>query len=524
MKSLLLVILTLFTTQLLSQQNEIANFFHWGDNDFQNVLGNDSLIIHETHHYSILGDRMILRKLDNTLNVQKELDVRFGVMAKLDDFENVFTLSTSFVDFDIAFNPAYVVFNKFDRNLDTLFSINIDSISLDNNVLSVGNGGFCLFDDFVLFAFLNHRIKIDLESGQILSHAKDTAFLFEIRSMEQLNDSMAVVQSGNSIYILNQNGIILNEVSTPRLENIIVKNQMIYGANANNFYEYNDNLEITNTFQNNTALFKTSLNHDGQILVGAKNKLLSLNQATFELNSIFENIYSDSIYSGFIKNNEILLYGNENAALPNSFSKYDSEFIRFSTPVDVSQLPDVGIKYVQLEVIPVGNSSSGMYQSYTSKINLTLENYGNSPIQDVFVIIEGKCNFWATENCYSGMVPINILPGENETLIFEDEYANSTFEKDYSNNSSCVEFDINTATEEFTNDSEINIFPNPSLGIFTIDYSSSLDHWEVFSLGRQLILEGSNSTVNLSEKSPGIYFIKITSKDGSYQWKKLIKN
>ncbi|SCY43806.1 Por secretion system C-terminal sorting domain-containing protein [Nonlabens sp. Hel1_33_55] len=72
----------------------------------------------------------------------------------------------------------------------------------------------------------------------------------------------------------------------------------------------------------------------------------------------------------------------------------------------------------------------------------------------------------------------------------------------------------------------INIYPNPSTGLFTIDSDQPVSY-KVFNLNGQLINESatsiSNNTVDISNAAKGLYFIKLNTNDGQTITKKLIK-
>ncbi|MCF6348776.1 MAG: T9SS type A sorting domain-containing protein [Flavobacteriaceae bacterium] len=69
------------------------------------------------------------------------------------------------------------------------------------------------------------------------------------------------------------------------------------------------------------------------------------------------------------------------------------------------------------------------------------------------------------------------------------------------------------------------IYPNPSLGIFTIDLKNNiLKNAAVFTLSGQQVMEATTNEVNISNLSNGIYFVKITSQSGKTVTRKIIKN
>lgn len=74
---------------------------------------------------------------------------------------------------------------------------------------------------------------------------------------------------------------------------------------------------------------------------------------------------------------------------------------------------------------------------------------------------------------------------------------------------------VTTHIQEFSIKSEINVFPNPSSGAFTVNVQNSVEHRELViidCLGREVfrkdISEGKN-LVEINQLSKGIYFLKI---------------
>lgn len=67
-------------------------------------------------------------------------------------------------------------------------------------------------------------------------------------------------------------------------------------------------------------------------------------------------------------------------------------------------------------------------------------------------------------------------------------------------------------TKDPTSTNKINIFPNPSTGLFTIKYdrlNQQNINWTVFDIHGNKVLSGNNSTVNLTNQARGVYFVKF---------------
>ena len=84
-----------------------------------------------------------------------------------------------------------------------------------------------------------------------------------------------------------------------------------------------------------------------------------------------------------------------------------------------------------------------------------------------------------------------------------------------------------TTVNETINNNFISVFPNPSSGIFNIQLKNNLSaNVQVYnSIGEEILGETMNqnkSAINLSDKSSGIYFIKINSAKGLQTEKVLI--
>jgi len=82
----------------------------------------------------------------------------------------------------------------------------------------------------------------------------------------------------------------------------------------------------------------------------------------------------------------------------------------------------------------------------------------------------------------------------------------------------------NKIEEEVSN---INIYPNPSNGLFNINLPNADNNIEIYNINGQLILSqktsNSNTTVDLSSQAKGVYFVKITSDQNVYNQKIIIK-
>ncbi len=86
-------------------------------------------------------------------------------------------------------------------------------------------------------------------------------------------------------------------------------------------------------------------------------------------------------------------------------------------------------------------------------------------------------------------------------------------------------------SSESFNVNQIAVFPNPSKGIFNIDFGSfNPDNIEVYDISGKLILQKNKlevsttqTSIDLSNTSDGVYFVKITSENNTIT-KRIIKN
>lgn len=81
-----------------------------------------------------------------------------------------------------------------------------------------------------------------------------------------------------------------------------------------------------------------------------------------------------------------------------------------------------------------------------------------------------------------------------------------------------------TSVGERSNQCQIDVFPNPSKGIFKLDLQQQYGY-QVFDLFGKLVLEGSSSgqtSIDLNSESNGIYILRVESEQGSFT-QKLVK-
>ena len=86
---------------------------------------------------------------------------------------------------------------------------------------------------------------------------------------------------------------------------------------------------------------------------------------------------------------------------------------------------------------------------------------------------------------------------------------------------------IVSGINEITNNEEINIFPNPSSGVFRIDAGNNkLKEIKVTDvLGRIVLvanINSANTTIDLSKETKGVYFVQLSDENNNSVNKKII--
>ena len=81
----------------------------------------------------------------------------------------------------------------------------------------------------------------------------------------------------------------------------------------------------------------------------------------------------------------------------------------------------------------------------------------------------------------------------------------------------------NLSTKETMADSSVKIYPNPTTGSVIVKAAKGLEKYEVYNVSGQKLTEGNTASINLDSFVPGIYFIKIQTKDKKVITEKMIK-
>jgi len=79
---------------------------------------------------------------------------------------------------------------------------------------------------------------------------------------------------------------------------------------------------------------------------------------------------------------------------------------------------------------------------------------------------------------------------------------------------------LSVASNELTN--SIEIYPNPTQGIFTLNHSG-IEKVEVYNYIGQKVLENNQKTINISHLTNGIYVLKVYINNGKVGMKRFVK-
>ncbi len=71
--------------------------------------------------------------------------------------------------------------------------------------------------------------------------------------------------------------------------------------------------------------------------------------------------------------------------------------------------------------------------------------------------------------------------------------------------------------------SKVTVYPNPTSGIFNVDSELNIAQIEVFNATGQKVLATANKEINLQSAANGLYFVTVTTNEGTQGTYKLIK-
>ena len=84
-----------------------------------------------------------------------------------------------------------------------------------------------------------------------------------------------------------------------------------------------------------------------------------------------------------------------------------------------------------------------------------------------------------------------------------------------------------SVSQNNTLENDVSVFPNPSTGIFTIEFSEKISAIEIYNTLGEKIYQSTITTlqseINLSNKPKGIYFLRIIAEDKIHTQKLIIQ-
>ena len=86
------------------------------------------------------------------------------------------------------------------------------------------------------------------------------------------------------------------------------------------------------------------------------------------------------------------------------------------------------------------------------------------------------------------------------------------------------EYDATLSTDDFNTFSDFSVYPNPTNGILNVKSNEEIVQIELFSLEGKKVKLIASSSIDISDVTRGIYFIKVQTALGSLGTKKIIKN
>lgn len=151
-----------------------------------------------------------------------------------------------------------------------------------------------------------------------------------------------------------------------------------------------------------------------------------------------------------------------------------------------------------------GNVLIGIYDN-----NWTLQ---NTTTVTAFAV---QCNTCGTS--YNANRPFLMLKGNYLYVSYDiEKYTNWVNAKDWQ--AGVKIYQINTPpnhVSELNQDTEVNIFPNPSNGIFYISTSDKIKtSYKIENIYGQLILEGDEKVIDISSQANGVYFYTVYNNEG----------
>lgn len=313
----------------------------------------------------------------------------------------------------------------------------------------------------------------------------------QIINIPDANFKRALLSPANGIDTNNDGEIQISEAESA---NRIAASD--YGIVSMEGIEYFSNISELFCEENQIEILDVSHNTQLELLFCYENKISSLNLSQNRgllvvwayMNPLIaidlsENIALEEIIVHQSLLTEINVTNNPNLQI------LDCDNMRL-TNLDISQNPQIGLLYA--------------YNNELTSLNIKNGNNQNMPV----VWIYGNPNLQCIQVDDENYANAQICDLPNYTGWCKDETAS------YSD-------DCQLGIEDFTI-SDFKLFPNPAKNILNIQSKENIENVKIYSTQGILVKEGSSKTIDVSQLSVGMYFLRVTIGDKRFT-KKFIK-
>ena len=303
------------------------------------------------------------------------------------------------------------------------------------------------------------------------------------------------------------------------------------------------NENVVDNDGNNSGESDADLNNDGEIQVSEAEAVLGLVVGFSDISSL-EGIksFTNLIWLNCRNNNLIELDITHNTSLLRLFSQSNSISGAFNTSQNIV-LAGITVHNNSISSLDLSNNPNlevlGCGDNLITEIDLSQNPYmhslycANNQISEID--ISNNPNFKEIICSSNQLTSLNIQNGNAENIdslnstnnsnlfciqVDNIEYANYVtwwIKDDWTDYS----VDCNLGAEDF-NQTYFTLYPNPTNEILNIDSQFPIDKVQIYTLQGVLVKEPFTKNINVSEFSPGIYFLSVTS-NGRNQTKKFIK-
>ncbi len=246
-----------------------------------------------------------------------------------------------------------------------------------------------------------------------------------------------------------------------------------------------------------------------------------------------ENTSFTDVFTGVVPNNaygygkvhalDLLRYANRNALV--DICTLDS--IRVNDVINTTNI--VWMNNSNLVSLPFVTSTNFFYtanDAFGCKIFSDTVNLSTNPVPPTPVIsVSGNLltvGAYPTIQWYQNNLP---LLGETNTTFTMVPPAIYDIYAEYTSPEGCAisSLILNSTASIFEISSNFSIYPNPTNGLIYVDTKEEIERILIRNLNGQLIVSSSESSVDISQFSPGIYFVEIETNKGLLK-SKIIKN